>query len=93
MDELRRTQDSLRVLAEETGGFATIDANSLTSAFDRLVDSNSRYYVLGYTPPEDAQNGRFHKIDLRTKRPGLKVIGAAWICHSASADAGRSEER
>ena len=74
IDELRRTQDSLRVLAEETGGFATIDANSLTSAFDRIVDSNSRYYVLGYTPPDDAQNGRFHKIDVRVKRPGMKVI-------------------
>ena len=74
IDELRRTQDSLRVLAEETGGFATIDANSLTSAFDRIVDSNSRYYVLGYTPPDDAQNGRFHKIDVRVKRPGMNVI-------------------
>ena len=73
MDELRRTRDSLRVLAEETGGFAAIDANSLASAFERLVDSNSRYYVLGYTPPDDAQNGRFHKIEVRTKRPGLKV--------------------
>jgi VWFA-related protein len=73
MDELRRTQDSLRVLAEETGGFATIDANSVSSAFDRLVESNSRYYVLGYTPPDDPREGRFHKIDLRTKRPGLKV--------------------
>jgi VWFA-related protein len=72
-DELRRTQDSLRVLAEETGGFATIDANSLSSAFDRLVDRNSRYYVLGYTPPDDPREGRFHKIDLRTKRPGLTV--------------------
>jgi VWFA-related protein len=74
LDELKRTQDSLRVLAEETGGFATIDANSLSSAFDRIVDSNSRYYILGYTPPDDAQNGRFHKIDVRVKRPGLKVI-------------------
>ena len=73
MDELRRTQDSLRVLAEETGGFAAIDANSLSSAFERLVDTNSRYYVLGYTPPDDPREGRFHKIDLRTKRPGLKV--------------------
>ena len=73
-DELQRTRDSLRVLAEETGGFATIDANSLSSAFDRIVDSNSRYYILGYTPPDDAQNGRFHKIDVRVKRPGLKVI-------------------
>jgi hypothetical protein len=74
IDELRRTQDSLRVLAEETGGFATVDANSLASAFDRIVDSNSRYYVLGYTPPDDAQNGRFHRIDVRVKRPGMNVI-------------------
>lgn len=74
VEELQRTRDSLRVLAEETGGFATIDANSLSSAFERIVDSNSRYYVLGYTPPDDAQNGRFHKIDVRVKRPGLKVI-------------------
>ena len=44
------------------------------SAFERIVDSNSRYYVLGYTPPDDAQNGRFHKIDVRVKRPGLNVI-------------------
>jgi VWFA-related protein len=73
-DELQRTQDSLRVLAEETGGFAAINANSLSSAFDRIVDSNSRYYILGYTPPDDVQNGRFHKIELRAKRPGLRVV-------------------
>jgi hypothetical protein len=29
--------------------------------------------VLGYTPPDDARSGRFHKIDLRVKRPGLTV--------------------
>ncbi|HUP39764.1 MAG TPA: VWA domain-containing protein [Vicinamibacterales bacterium] len=73
-EELQRTRDSLRVLADETGGFATIDANALSSAFDRIVDSNSRYYVLGYTPPDDRQDGRYHKIDVRVKRPGLKVI-------------------
>jgi VWFA-related protein len=72
-DELRRTQDSLHVLADETGGFAAIDANSASSAFDRIVERNSRYYVLGYTPPDDARSGRFHKIDLRVKRPGLTV--------------------
>jgi VWFA-related protein len=96
LDELRRTQDSLRVLAEETGGFATIDANSLTSAFDRLVDSNSRYYVLGYTPPDAARDGRFHKIDLRTKRPGLKVTarrGYATPRAQTVEDRKRDEER
>src|SRR5215203_2322118 len=95
-DELRRTQDSLRVLAEETGGFATIDANSLTSAFERIVDSNSRYYVLGYTPPYDAQNGRFHKIDEHAKRPGLTVIsrrGYATPRTQTQEDRKRDEER
>jgi VWFA-related protein len=96
MDELQRTQDSLRVLAEETGGFATIGANSLTSAFDRLVDSNSRYYVLGYTPPDDARDGRFHRIELRTKRPGLKVTarrGYATPRAQTLEDRKRDEER
>ena len=30
--------------------------------------------MLGYTPPDDVQNGRFHKIELRAKRPGLRVV-------------------
>ena len=95
-DELRRTQDSLRVLAEETGGFATIDANSLSPAFERIVDSNSRYYVLGYTPPNDVQNGRFHKIDVRVKRPGLNVIsrrGYATPRAQTQEDRKRDEDR
>jgi VWFA-related protein len=96
IDELQRTQDSLRVLAEETGGFATIGANSLSSAFDRLVDSNSRYYVLGYTPPDDPREGRFHKIELRAKRPGLTVTarrGYATPRTQTIEDRKRDEER
>ena len=46
-EELQRSQDSLRVLAEETGGFASLNTNSFASAFDRIVQSNSQYYVLG----------------------------------------------
>src|SRR5687767_518018 len=46
--EMRLTQDSLRTLSEETGGLASIDANSFSSAFNRIVDANSHYYMLGY---------------------------------------------
>lgn len=45
LDDFRTSQDSLRTLAEETGGFASLDSNSFASAFDRIVESNSRYYV------------------------------------------------
>jgi VWFA-related protein len=73
LDELRLSQDSLRTLADETGGFATINRNSFTSAFDRIVQANSRYYVMGYYPPTHPRDGKFHKIQVRVKRPGLTV--------------------
>lgn len=72
--EMRLTQDSLRTLSEETGGLASIDANSFSSAFNRIVQANSLYYMLGYYPPNHPNDGKFHKIDVRLKRPGLRVL-------------------
>jgi VWFA-related protein len=73
LTEMKVSQDSLRTLAEETGGFAAVNQNSLGSAFDRIVAANSKYYVLGYYPPSSARDGRFHRIEVRVKRPGLRV--------------------
>ena len=73
MNELMLSQGSLRELAEQTGGIASVNTNSLTSAFERIVEANSRYYVLGYYPPTHARNGQFHRIEVKTKRPGLRV--------------------
>ena len=71
--EMRLTQDSLRLLAEGTGGFAAVDTNSFTESFERIVAANSRYYLLGYAPPAHPRDGRFHRIEVRVKRPGLTV--------------------
>ena len=71
--ELRMTQDSLRALADETNGFAVVNANDFTNAFERIVRDNSSYYVLAYYPPTAKRDGRFHKIDVRVSRPGLTV--------------------
>ncbi len=72
-NEVRLGQDSLRVLADETGGFAAVNSNDFAGAFRRLVNDNSSYYVLGYYPTNDRRDGRFRKIDVRVNRPGLKV--------------------
>ena len=45
--EMRLSQDSLRVLADSTGGFAAVNRNDLNGAFDRIVSENSSYYMLG----------------------------------------------
>ena len=73
MTELMLSQGSLRELADQTGGIAAVNMNSLTDAYTRIMETNSRYYVLGYYPPTHPRDGRFHKIEVKTKRPGLRV--------------------
>ena len=72
-NELRLSQDSLRVLADSTGGFAAVNRNDLNSAFDRIVSENSSYYMLGFYSNNDRRNGRFRKLEVRVTRPGLRV--------------------
>ncbi len=72
-NEVRRAQDSMRVLSEETGGFAIINQNDFSAGFQRIVADNSSYYVLGYYPTNDKRDGRFRKVDVRVTRPGIKV--------------------
>jgi VWFA-related protein len=72
-NELRTAQDSLRVLADETGGFASVNSNDFSTAFRRVVSDNSTYYVLGYYPTNERRDGRFRKVTVRVSRPGLEV--------------------
>jgi len=71
--ELRLSQDSLRVLADSTGGFASVNRNDLNSAFDRIVADNSSYYMLGFYSTNERRDGRYRKLEVRLKRPGLRV--------------------
>ena len=72
-NELQVSQDSLRTLADETNGFAAVNANDFTAAFERIVSANSAYYVLAYYPPSRRRDGKFHQIEVRTSRPGLTI--------------------
>jgi VWFA-related protein len=68
-------RQSLVAIANATGGFALSNSNSFENAFDRIVQENSSYYVLGFTSTNDRRDGRFRKLDVRVKRPGLLVRG------------------
>jgi VWFA-related protein len=72
-DELRLSQDSLRSLSDETGGFAAVNRNDFSEAYGRVVRDNSAYYVLGYYPKNDRRDGRFRKIEVKVRKPGLEV--------------------
>jgi VWFA-related protein len=63
----------LVALAAPTGGFALANSNSFTAAFDRILQENSTYYVLGFNSAYERRDGRLVRLDVRVKRPGLRV--------------------
>ena len=69
---LDSTIDTLRVLADETDGRAIVNSNDLDRGLRQIVRDSSAYYLLGYTSAVTT-DGKFHKINVRVKRPGLQV--------------------
>jgi VWFA-related protein len=70
-------RQSLTSIATATGGFALSSSNSFENAFDRIVQENSTYYVLGFSSTNDRRDGRYRKLEVRVNRPGLMVRGRA----------------
>jgi VWFA-related protein len=73
INEMRLEHDSLRVVAEETGGFAVLNQNDFRTGFSRILEDNSSYYVLGYYPANDKRDGRFRNVQVKVLKPGLRV--------------------
>jgi len=72
-ETVRKTQDSLRTLAEETGGIAVVNTNDFTKALKRVDAETSDYYVIGYYSKNPDILKRRRTIDIRLARPGLTV--------------------
>jgi VWFA-related protein len=71
LGELERLA-ALRMVAEDTGGRAVVNTNDLEKNYDAIVRDTSTYYLLSYSPAVAHRDGRFHRIEVRT-RPGLRV--------------------
>ena len=72
-EHVRKTQDSLRVLAEETGGIAIVNQNNFDKGLKRIDAETSDYYVVGYYSTNPDPLKRTRKIEVKVKRDGLNV--------------------
>jgi VWFA-related protein len=72
-DYVRSSQDSLRVLAEQTGGIAVVNQNDFEKALKRIDNETSDYYVVGYysTNPDPTKKRR--RIEIKLKRQNLNL--------------------
>jgi len=72
MERLRDRLETLRELAAATDGFFS-ESNDLKASMKRVADDLSEYYLLGYNSTNAALDGKFRKITVRVKRPGVQV--------------------
>lgn len=73
-----RRQDGLYFLADETGGKFYKNNNSLDTLVRRALSSEKGYYLLSYEPEDETFKGKkFNKIEIKLKRPELKVASRA----------------
>jgi len=70
---VRKSQDSLRVIAEQTGGFAAINQNDFDKALKRIDAESSDYYVLGYYSSNPDVMKRTRQIVVKASRPNLDI--------------------
>jgi VWFA-related protein len=70
---MRLRQDSLVSLATATDGVAVYNTNDLAKGMQKVVADLSQYYLLGYYSTNTKLDGKYRRIRVRVKRPGVQV--------------------
>jgi len=70
---VRKSQDSLRVIAEETGGIAVVNQNDFSKALKRIDAETSDYYVLGYYSKNPDASKRRRQVEVKVARKGAST--------------------
>jgi VWFA-related protein len=83
--------DMLESLSADTGG-EFFNTNDYRRALDRVVTQSSAYYLIGYAPEQPRVDGKFHKIKVRVKKPGLDVRARSGYWAPSVADMQRAEK-
>ena len=71
------TQDTLAMLADQTGGFLTANTNDFRAPLERVMEEIDTYYELSYNPRVDKYDGKFRHIGVKVDRGDLTVQSRA----------------
>ncbi len=67
------SHQTMQDLAAETGGLALYNRNDIARAVALSAADGEHYYTLGYYPEGTHWDGKFHNIEVKLNREGLKV--------------------
>ncbi len=69
----RTSRQSLRTIAEATGAFAVTNTNAQEESIERILAENGTYYMVGYYSPAPSNDGKHHRITVRTRAPDVEI--------------------
>jgi VWFA-related protein len=61
---VRMSQDSLRLSAEATGGFAVTDTDDFASGLQHIIEDIDHYYLLGFYPTDSGGGDKYRPLDV-----------------------------
>jgi len=64
-DHVRETQNSLRTIADLTGGFAAVNTNNFSAALKRIDNETSDNYIIGYYSSNSDVSKKRRTIEIR----------------------------
>lgn len=67
------SHDTMKELAQRTGGRAYYNRNDLDDAIRNSIEDGSTYYTLAYYPANKEWNGEFRKVEVKVNRPDIKL--------------------
>lgn len=70
---IQSSHSAMDDLSQRTGGLAFYNRNELEKAIAATIADGSVYYTLAYVPANKDWNGRFRKIQVKAKRPGITL--------------------
>jgi VWFA-related protein len=73
MNGLMSDRDAMETLAAETGGRAIVQKNDISAALGQVIRDSRAYYLIAYESPHP-DDGKFHKVTVRVKRPRATVF-------------------
>ncbi len=71
---IQKSQDTLRTLADDTGGIAIVNSNDFDKGIKRIDADSSDYYVLGFYSKNPDPTRRRRKIEIKVTRPGVSAF-------------------
>jgi VWFA-related protein len=73
MSDVTASQETMKAVAEETGGKVYINQNEVAVGVALAVQDNAASYTIGYYPEDKKWDGKYRSIKVKLARDGLQL--------------------